>query len=314
MRLKRLTVIIVLAGLVTWGVLYILRFHTAKPIYPIQGEYIKVEGVKVYTVARGEGRTVLWLAGFPGHSESFFALASRPLPGYRFITLDFPGLGLSDKQLSEPMTPEALAITVKLFLDKIGVSEVDLVGHDLGGGVALVCASLFPHLVKRLVLVAPDSSRGSSARYLKWWWRTPVLGEAWAALRLDRGFIRRFLKKAWSPNASGWRQFVERYYRPLNTPQGRAGFLNINRARSGFHYLPYEERLTTKCLIIWGEQDRLVPVGQGEALARSLDLAKLKVIPQAGHLPQEEFPDDVYRLIQEFWQENPASGPPSPTH
>jgi len=302
MKLARWLIILLFIGIVAGGILYLLRFHSAKAIFPICGEYIKVENTRLYITVCGEGRTVLFLHGFPYHSDSFYSIATRPLPGYRFITMDFPGLGLSEKALNKAVSPDALALLVKLFLDKISVKEVDLVGHDLGGGVAIVCAALFPQMVKRLVLIAPDSSAGSAMTAMNGLWRIPVIGEIWATFRLDRGFIRDWLRKSWAPESTTWNQVVERYIRPLNTANGRKGFLSLHRGCSNFDYLRYEERLQADCLIIWGEEDQILSAARAKRLLQSLSHSQLKLLSGVGHLPQEEVPEKVYQLIKTFLQ------------
>lgn len=299
---QRWLVMLGLTGIALWSGLYFWRFHTGKPVYPVQGEFVKIEQNGLYVLARGEGRgpAVLFLSGFPYHSDSFFSLASRPFPGYRFVTLDFPGLGWSEKKITRPLTPADLALQVKLVLDKLEIQEVVLVGHDLGGGVALVCASLFPQMVKELILIAPDSSYGSAADTLGWWWRAPFVSEAWAALFLDRGFIRKLLRRAWPSGSEGWHDSVEKYLRPLEMPNGRQCFLLLHRGRSGFDYRPYEERLACPAVILWGEKDRVLGSAQGEKLARSLSQARFVLLPGLGHLPQEEAPDRLYPLLEEL--------------
>jgi pimeloyl-ACP methyl ester carboxylesterase len=300
MKWERIVYLGLLVFVVGLGVLYFLRFHTGKAIFPVRGEFVQVENTKIYTTVRGEGKTVLFLHGFPYHSESFYSLATRPFPGYRFITIDFPGLGLSEKNGATPVTPDEQALLVKLFLDHIGVSKVDLVGHDLGGGVAIACAANFPRMVHKLVLLAPDSSGGSAAQAMNGLWQIPVVGELWAAVRLDRGFMRDFLERAWSPTSTQWNRLVERYTRVLNTRNGRKGFMELHRGRLGFDYIKHEERMKTETLILWGAQDRVIPVSASDRLLQSLEHSTLEIIPEVGHLPHEEAPEKVYELMKTF--------------
>ncbi len=300
MRLGRSILIIFLLFFLGWGIAYLGRFHSKEIILPVRGEYITIAGRKLYINVRGEGRNILLLHGFPYNSDSFNGLTARPWPGYRLITFDFPGLGISEKPAGRPIGPDDLALTVKLLMDKLEIKEVDIIGHDLGGGVAIICAARYPQMVKSLVLIAPDSSVGMAGTSLGIWWRTPAVGETWAVIRLGRSFIRSMLKKACAPGSSDWKRWVERYYRSLNTRCGRQGFLNLNRGRYPFEYLPYEEQLRVRTLIIWGEKDRIVPIDAGEKIVRKLHQARLEIIPEAGHLPQEEAPEKVYGIIKDF--------------
>jgi pimeloyl-ACP methyl ester carboxylesterase len=289
--------------------LYFYQFYNPKALIPLRGEFVKVDNARLYVTVSGEGRPVLLLHGFPLHSDSYNKLARCPFPGCRLITLDFPGAGLSDKNSERPIQPDNLALTVKLFLDQAGIEKVDVVGHDLGGGVAMVLASLYPQLVQHLILIAPDSSAGDASTSLGWWWRMPGAGEAWASLWLGRGLIRDLLRQAWPESSQGWMEDVERYARPLDTAGGRQGFLNLNRGRNGFNYLPYEERLQQETLVIWGGADRVTPVACSQALAKIFPKAQFRVLPGVGHLPQEEAPEEVGRLINAFLQTEQSPTP-----
>jgi len=310
MRISRLLLYALITLAMALVGLYIYKFHNPKVLIPIRGEFIKVDGVKLYIASAGEGVPLLLLHGFPYHADTWAGLMRQPWPGRRLIALDFPGSGMSEKLLDHPMSPEGLALTVKLFLDRLGIEEIDVVGHDLGGGVAMILASAYPKLVRRVVLIAPDSSAGSAADQMGWWWRVPGMGEAWASIALGRGLIRRVVRQAWSQDSQGWMEDVERYYRPLETAGGRVSFLNLNRGRAGFNYTPYEERFQAKTLIIWGGADRVVRPGSGSILARRLQ-AELKLLPKAGHLPQEEAAETVGEWIREFAPPVPTAAKPT---
>lgn len=303
MSWKRVLYLVALAVLLVAAVFYVWRFYYPKPVFPLRGEYIKIGDTKLYFYSRGEGRVVLFLHGFPYHSESFSGLLSKPWPGCRLIAADFPGLGFSEKNLSRPVSPEELAMMVKLFLDKLEISSVDLVGHDLGGGVAMILAATYPNLVRRVLLIAPDSSFGLAGASLGWWWSVPGLAELWASFRLDRELIRSILQSAWqSAKGDNWAGGVERYSQPLEDPNGRSAFLLLHRGRMLTNYLPFEERLKNQCQLVWGREDRVVRVAQGEKLGNFLNLPEIRILPGVGHLPQEESPDLVYSLAADFFQ------------
>ncbi len=291
---------VILLFVLVWGGFYLQRFHNPRAIFPIRGEFYPVNGKRIYADSFGSGRTLVLLHGFPYHSAAYQALTTAAWPGTRLLLIDFPGLGLSDKTGAGDVSPEGLALDVKLLLDRLGIENIDLIGHDLGGGVAMVLAASYPRLVQHLILIAPDCSAGRSVDTLGWWWRWPVLGEAWASLFLGRDFIRRLLVRAWPAGHAGWEKFVEQYYRPLNTAGGRAGFLRVLRACTQFRYLAYEERLQVPTLVLWGEEDRVVPPINGRYLADNIPGAKLEILPGVGHLPLETAPRLVLKAVRTF--------------
>lgn len=291
--------LLVTGGLV-WTTGYWFRGHDPKIEFPLNGEFITIEGAKLYFRSKGEGRAVLFLHGFPYHSEAFQALLNKPWPGCRLLTVDFPGLGLSDKDMERTYSPEDLALTVKLLLDKLRIKQLDLVGHDLGGGVALILASSYPTLVRRLVLIAPDSSEGCAGDRDGGWRSWPVIGEIWAYLFPMRDYIRTTLRRGWSPGSERWKNWVEQYAVPAETLEGRQGVLNLERGRRGFRYLPFEERVKMPALVLWGESDRIVPPARGRRLAERIPKAGFELLPGTGHVCLEEAPDAVYSSLKAF--------------
>ena len=298
--MKRWLGVLGLAAVVLWAGLYVRRFHNAQPIFAVRGTFTTVDDAKLYVVERGAGRPLLFLHGFPYRSESVLKLPASVFARHRVIAPDLPGLGLSDKRLEGAVTPGDLALTIKLLLDRRGLKDIDVLGHDLGGGVAMVLAARYPNLVRRLVLLAPDCSAGRAGETYGPWWRWPVAGEAWAALVLDRGHIRHLLRESWGGADDGWLHHVEAAFRPLQTLGGRRGFLSLHRGRMDFDYLTYEERLATPALIVWGERDEVNPPEHGRELAAGLPGARLEILPGIGHLLLEQAPQGVADLMLAF--------------
>ena len=284
------------------GRAYYLLGNRQIVVPPTQGIYIKIGDKKLNISLKGEGENVLFLHGFPYHSDTFYKLISKDLPGYRFITVDFPGLGFSGRKDKSIITPADLALDIKLLLDKLGIEEVILVGHDLGGGVAIICAALYPSLVKKLVLIAPESSQGFSNIGLAWWQTAPILGEVWSSIGINKSFIRESLKKSWGDLDSNWYKRVENYYWPLTIARNRKNLLALNRGRKGFNYTTYEEQLKTPTLLIWGKEDKIIPANRGKKLLEYLDNSKLEILEGAGHLPQEEVPKMVREILRGFFK------------
>jgi pimeloyl-ACP methyl ester carboxylesterase len=299
--LRKISFWAAIAGIVAWTGWFLAQSrHEPRVEFPLSGEFVAVEGIKLYAQFKGEGRWVLLLHGFPYHSEAFQGLLAKPWPGCRVVALDLPGLGLSEREPGASFAPDELALVVKLFLDKLGVKEADVVGHDLGGGVAMILAADYPTLVRHAVLIAPDSALGQAATAEPVWWRWPVLGEIWSLGFSARGFLRDVLARSWTPRNRDWEGLVEQYAEAADSIEGRQGLLALERGRRGFDYRPYQERLRAPILLLWGEDDRILPPEVGRLLAQRLTGAELRVLPGVGHLPPEEAPDQVYEVIRQF--------------
>lgn len=224
----------------------------------------------------------------------------KPWAGYRLLAVDLPGLGLSEKPGPGALTPDILAMKIKLLLDKLDIKEAEVVGHDLGGGVALILAANYPLLVRHLVLLAPDSSAGRAGDRFGWWWTLPVLGPVWTQFRVRRSWMRDQLQEAWAPDLPDWKDWVEPYYLPLDAFESRQNFFELNRGRRHFDYLPYEEQLRAPTLVLWGEKDRVLPTSRGRELLQHLGPARQLLLPGCGHLLLEEAPEAVYKAVKNF--------------
>lgn len=226
--------------------------------------------------------------------------------GQRVLALDFPGHGLSDKPLDFDYTMTDIARLVFDFLAALGIRRAHLVGNSMGGRVALECALLEPERVGSISLLAPAGigrkclidfriatlpglgellTRPSHAG-LKMVWRTAVHDKT----LITDDFIRTKLALAREPGA-------------------QRVFLNIIRRwidLGGFKPAPVAElhqrlaALRLPCLVLWGKQDKLLPVAHAELLRNAIPHAQVHVWDPCGHLPQLEYPDRCNRLIGDF--------------
>lgn len=144
------------------------------PKTPSAGAFVTVDGNRVHYVEQGDGPALVLLHGLGKSSadweESVLPLLARR---WRVVAIDFLGMGLSERSESFAYGWELWSGQVASTLDALGIDRADVVGHSLGGTVAVVLAARHPERVKRLVLVG-------SAQSVPWYfiaWLTPGLGE-----------------------------------------------------------------------------------------------------------------------------------------
>lgn len=303
MEWSRIVLWTLVAALAVWTFRDLRPGQAPPSALPAPGVYVTVENERIYVEELGSGQNVvLLLHGFPYHREAFSALWERSWPGCRLVRMDLPGLGLSDLPEGAYASPDDLALSVKLCLDQMGIKRVRIVGHDLGGGVALILAARYPSLVTRLVLIAPDSSAGGAGDRDALWWRIPGIATGAALVLPVRPWLRSMLAEAWGRPDQAWVHLVEQYAQPLTTWTGRRNAVRVRRGRYGFNYLRFEEQLKVPMLVIWGDRDRVVDPIQGRAWAEGLaSPARFQALNGVGHLPAEEAPDAVSAALQAFF-------------
>ncbi len=220
----------------------------------------------------GAGDPVVLVHGLAGSTRWWGGNIGALATHHRVYLVDLVGFGESRGRRGFALA-EATTILDR-WLDHLGRDRVALVGHSMGGLIAAELAADVPDRVSRLVLVNA------------------------AALPLDKRQIRQPLNLAWT-----LRQTPPRYLPILVNDARRAGPWTLWRARRDLlaaDIRPKLGRIQAPTLVIWGANDRLVPLSLGEQLQRSIPGAALAVIPETGHIPMWERPEVFNRLVGTF--------------
>jgi 4,5:9,10-diseco-3-hydroxy-5,9,17-trioxoandrosta-1(10),2-diene-4-oate hydrolase len=274
--------------------------------------YVSVGHVATrYCVAGEYGPPVVLIHGFGGGAEDWAynitALATR----HRVYALDLVGCGRTDKPAIRHSLPN-FARFVAAFLTTVGVERAHLVGHSMGGAVALTFARLFPNRLHSLVLVS-SAGLGSEVSTGSRLATMPLLGDL--LIRPGRLAIKAYLRQAIFDRAMITEQAVSILVERGAMPGARASALAILRALVSIRGARREvvrslvENLATiaaPTLVVWGENDRVVPVARGELAARAIPDAELRVFARCGHAPQYECADAFNALILAFCDGTPG--------
>lgn len=263
---------------------------------------VRTAAGRLSTLQAGAGAPVVMLHGLGATKASFLPTIAALAPTFRVIALDLPGFGDASKPLGAAYDAPFFARAVVDGLDSLGIRRAHLVGHSLGGRVALEVGMRVPERLLSLTLMTPSLA-----------WRRP---RPWAPyLRLVRPelgaiqlvpraiadpVVRRLL-----PNANdGWGA-VDEFLRGFLDPHGRAAFYAA--ARSIYLEEPagpggFWERLrtlSTPAMFIWGQSDRLVPVAFAHHVRAALPESE-HVVLDCGHVPQLEQPAALHAAIRGF--------------
>ena len=260
--------------------------------------YLQVDGARIRYIDVGRGAPVVLLHGL---GASMYAwrrnLAAVAAAGFRVIAFDNRGFGLSDKP-SAPYDNAAYARLVIALMDSLLLTDAVLVGHSMGGAIAAQVAIEYPARVRGLVVVG-SAGLGAREPLLFRVARWPVLGPAALALR-GRGFTARLLRSTYYDPGKVTEADVDQYYAPVAQPEyGRA----LRGVLQQFRFTALEgrlDRIAAPTLVLWGEEDRWVPMGLGRALAAGITRSAFVTVPRAGHSVQEEAPDEVNHLVIRF--------------
>jgi len=260
--------------------------------------YLPVDETRIRYLDAGHGPPVLFLHGL---GASMYAwrknLAAVAVAGFRVIAFDNRGFGLSDKPPA-PYDNAAYARLAIALMDSLEIPDAVLVGHSMGGAIAAEVAIAYPQRVRGLVLVG-SVGLGAREPLLFRTARWPVLGRLALAFR-GRGFTGRLLRATYFDPGKVTEADVDQYYAPVAQPEYGRALLGVLRQ---FRFAALEgrlDRIAAPTLVLWGEEDRWVPIGLGRALAAGITRSAFVSVPRAGHSVQEESPEDVNHLVIRF--------------
>ena len=283
--------------------------------HPVLTETVKLQGRQLHYLDVGSGPVILFVHGLLGSHRNWVHLTDRLSSAYRVVAPDLFGHGGSAKPMGD-YSLGAHAATLRDLIDWLGLDHVTVVGHSLGGGIAMQFWYLFPGRLARLVLV----SSGGLGRQVSPLLRASVLpGSEWvlpviASRRLTAklGGVGRALGRLGLPVApelaESWRGFVS-----LADPEARRAFLATTRSVidvggqvvSALNHFPVSTPIPT--LIVWGARDRIIPAAHGIAAAELIDGSRFELFERAGHFPHLDEPDRFSTLLREFITDDPRA-------
>lgn len=269
-----------------------------------------LHGRPVSYAEAGAGPVLLLIHGMAGNFENWEAVIEPLARHHTVIAPDLPGHGLSAPGAGD-YSIGALAAGLRDLLIALDHDRATLVGHSLGGGIAMQLSYQFPEVTERLVLV---SSGGLGPEV------SPVLRAA--ALPGANAFIAATAGAAGSAGAAVGRGLaavglrpnaditeVARGYASLTDPDRRAAFLAALRSviGTGGQRVDARDRLYLAegmpVLIVWGARDRIIPVHHGEQAHEVIPGSRLEIFDGVGHLPQLEAPGRFIAVLERFLEE-----------
>jgi pimeloyl-ACP methyl ester carboxylesterase len=274
--------------------------------------WLTIGGSRVNVIELGSGPPIVFIHGLSGSWQNFLEQLPVFARDHRVIAFDLPGFGESDLP-TETITIRGYGKFVETLLDDLEVSSAAVVGNSMGGFIGIEVAIRFPQRVERLVLV---SAAGLSIEYLRNERALAVLNAfdnrlaaytAWLATKSD-ALARR-------PRA---RQMIfgivaahpDRLPGPLVAEQvkgsGKPGFVPALDALTDY---PIRDRLgeiACPVLIVWGEEDKLVPARDADEFARLIPNSRKVVWKDTGHVAMIERPEAFNALLAAFLAEKPG--------
>ena len=254
-----------------------IDWRSARP----PGAIVDVNGVPIHYIERGSGpAAAVLIHGFLGHTYSFRYLIPELAKDRRVVAVDLKGSGYSGRpQKGDYSLTEQARLVIRL-MDKLGIDRASVVGHSLGGEVAMRLAANWPERVDKLVLAASVSGD-----------RIPSLPVT--------PLIKRIFRRQFYDPRKATKEVLEAYRRPLRIKgTGHAVYQTLRDMRR--EKAVDSSRITAPVLILWASHERILPRWVLSRLRKRFPQAKVVTIEGAGHVLLEEQPEQANRAVKSF--------------
>ena len=251
-------------------------------------EKISINGLRVNYKVAGEGPALLVLHGWGGSSDSWVSLQKiLSREGFRVIVPDFPGFGKSVTPPDVWGVGDYMDFILK-FLEILQLDNFFLLGHSFGGRVAIKFATRYPEKLKSLILCDSAGIRGKPSAKARIIFLMAVIGNAVFSPKI----MARFKDSA--------RNVFYAFIRKRDYAKANGVMKKTIKKVLGEDLLDDLSKIKTSTLIIWGENDKMVPVKYARVFREKIENAKLEIMPKVGHSPHIERPEKLAEIILKF--------------
>jgi pimeloyl-ACP methyl ester carboxylesterase len=270
--------------------------------------FVTIHGHRRAYVKAGNGPVILLIHGVGMDHKSWLPVVDLLRDRYTVIAPDILGHGQSSKPRAD-YSIAGYANGMRDLLAVLGVPRATVVGHSLGGGIAMQLAYQFPQITERLVLVAAGGL-GREVNPLITFFTLPGSGPALRLLGLElvRKPLIELMEALYStglPLTQDLHALAE-VYDDLSDPAQQWAFLHVLRGAvdwrgqviSGLDRAYLAEHMPS--MVVWGANDLVIPASHAVNAHRALPGSRLEIFPDSGHMPHEDEPDRFAEVLDEF--------------
>jgi len=268
--------------------------------------FVEIDGATVHFQEFGErgNPTLLLIHGYTASTYVWHEVAPVFAEnGFRVIAVDLLGFGYSDKPSWFDYKITSQARMVSRLMDRLGIGRATIVGSSYGGAIAATLALDYAERVEKLVLVDSvinDDLRDHPILRLA---ALPGVGELFTPFIADsKAYLKIRMKGSLAPANYNLitEERLESVLRPLKAADAHHSLLETSRNWDANRIEEDAHLINHPTLIVWGENDTLIPLHNGETLYNSIVHSRFVVLKDCGHVPQEEKPELFAEIVTEF--------------
>lgn len=244
---------------------------------------------------KSTGPTLILIHGTSASLHTWEPLISRIGEQFRLVSLDLPGHGLTGANSQRDYSRQAMVSSIWVLMDHLGITSATLVGNSLGGSIAWASALDKPERVKSLVLLAPSGApkKEESRSNIGFRILQTSIGQSLMKHVAPRFIIESSLYQTVVNTDLIDDAMVDRYWELLRLKGNRQAMIDLaNTPRDEKAWRRFST-ITAPTLIIWGEEDGVLPISMLDTFEREFDQVRSIRLPGIGHLPMEEAVEKV---------------------
>lgn len=266
----------------------------------IQKEMINISNVDIYCEhIFNEKPAIILIHGFLSSTYTFNKLIPLLAEHFSVLAIDLPGFGRSEKSATFRYSYSNYAHLVVKCMEHFSIQKAVLAGHSMGGQISLNIARLYPEKVKKLILLCSSGYLKKSKRFLVYCSYLPFF-RYFAKRHVRKYDVKKELQNVLYDHKLITDEMIQEFARPLSENDFYKSLIRLLRHREGDLSSEQLKQIDVETLLIWGEEDRVVPFEIGKRLAKELPNAKIISYRETGHLITEERPKEIVNDILSF--------------
>jgi pimeloyl-ACP methyl ester carboxylesterase len=286
---------------------------TEKDFADPDSKFIEVNHVTIHYKEMGTGETTfILLHGFGASVYSWREVMDDFAQRGRVIAYDRPAFGLTERPMPEDWAenPYGMKANVELLrglMDALNIEKAVLVGNSAGGGLAVAFGLEYPDRVDSLVLVDPGVGGGRGPQFPAWalplMWTPQMRHVGQLMMRDYQESLPQTIQREWFDQTKLTEEIKQEPLKIFKIQNWDRAFYELTFAPAYPELRPLLPQLTVPVFIVAGAEDRLIRSWYFEAVSTEIPSASLSLIPNCGHVPQEECPDEFMKEVVNYLQD-----------
>ncbi len=268
----------------------------------MDGKYLTLKRCEIYYEDSKNGEaTIILIHGFISSLLCWRPIFSHLQKHFRVIALDLPGFGKTKVSRNYSYTLKNYGSTVIEFIHSLNLKNpLYIVGHSLGGQIALQSVVLEPTLCSKLFLISASAQRKRPPWFVRMFCYIPFMNELVYKLYFNDELVDVAIAKVLSGGVGLEKKVLKPYIDMCKNKELVGAVLKLGKEREDDLSREIVKLIKQDTFLLWGREDEVVPLEEGEFLSDCLQNSNLTILEHCGHLPMEEYPYHVLNYLYAF--------------